>query len=55
MEKASKGPWTKFEHNSRAMQLREFALKEFWEIFVDNRPFGADAIYRQSNVQSKAP
>ena len=32
----------------------QLGLKEFWEIFVDDRPFGADAIYRQVNVQSKA-
>ena len=36
------------------MQLREHTLKEFWEIFVDDRPFGAEAINRQVNVQSKA-
>ena len=34
--------------------MREYTLKEFWEIFVDDRPFGADAIDRQVNVQSKA-
>ena len=36
------------------MQLREYTLKEFWEIFVDDRPFGAESIDRQVNVQSKA-
>ena len=36
------------------MQLREYTLKEFWEIFVDDRPFGADAMFRHGNVQSKA-
>ena len=35
------------------MQLREYTLKEFWEIFVDDRPFGAESIDRQVNVQSK--
>ena len=34
--------------------MREYTLKEFWEIFVDDRPFEADAINRQVNVQSKA-
>ena len=53
MEKASRDPWSKYEHNPRAM-LREHTLKEFWEIFVDDRPFGAEAINRQVNVQSKA-
>ena len=37
-----------------AMQLRGNTLKEFWEIFVDDGPFGADAFCRQVNVQSKA-
>ena len=54
LDKASREPWTEYEHNPRAMQLRERTLKEFWEIFVDDRPFGADAINRQVNVQSKA-
>ena len=36
------------------MQLREYTLKEFWEIFVDDRRHGAEAIHRQVDVQSKA-
>ena len=35
------------------MQLREYTLREFWEIFVDDRTFGADALFRHVNVQSK--
>ena len=54
MEKASRVPWIEYEHNHRAMQLREYTLKEFWEIFVDDRPFGAESINRQVNGQSKA-
>ena len=54
MEKASRGPWIEYEHNPRAMQLREYTLKEFWEIFVDDRPFGAESINRLVNTQSKA-
>ena len=54
MEKASRGAWIEYEHNPRAMQFREYTLKEFWEIFVDDRPFGADSINRQVNVQSKS-
>ena len=54
MEKASRRPWIKYEHKPRAMQLREYTLEEFWAIFVDDRPFGAGAFYRQVNVQSKA-
>ena len=38
-EKASRRPWIQYEHKPRAMQLREYTLKEFWEIFVDDRPF----------------
>ena len=34
--------------------MREYILKEFWEIIVDDRPFGEDATYRHDNVQSKA-
>ena len=54
MEKASRGPWSQHEHSPRAMQLREYTLKEFWQIFVDDRPFGTDSTNREVNVQSKA-
>ena len=54
MDKASREPWIEHEQSPRAMQLRRCTLKEFWEIFVDDRPFEADAIDRQVNVQSKA-
>ena len=54
MEKTSRRAWAEYEHSPRAMQLREYTLKEFWEIFVDDRPFGADAMFRQVYVQSKA-
>ena len=53
-KKAPRRPWIQCEHNPRAMQLREYTMKEFWEIFVDDRPFGAEAINRQLNVQLKA-
>ena len=36
------------------MTLREDTPNELWEIFLDDRPFEADAIYRQVNVESKA-
>ena len=52
-----KKPQRDFElsmNNPRATQLREYTLKEFWEIFVDYRPFGADSTNKQVNVQSKA-
>ena len=52
--KRPQGPWVECEHKIRAMPLREKTLKEFWEIFVDDRPFGAESINRQVNVQSKA-
>ena len=48
------GPWIEHEHSPRATQLRVYTLKEFREIFVDDRPFETDAISRQVNVQSKA-
>ena len=53
MEKASRGPWTENENSPGTMQLREYTLREFWKIFVDDRPFGADALFRHVNVQSK--
>ena len=46
--------WAENENSPRAMQLGKCTLKEFREVFVDDRPLGADAIYRQINVQSKA-
>ena len=36
------------------MQLREHALREFWEIFVDDKPFYRDACFKHANVQPKA-
>ena len=42
------------EHNPRTNQLREYALKEFWDIFVDDSLFGEDALLKQVNVHSKA-
>ena len=54
MEKASRRTWAEHEYGQRATQWRENTLKEFWEIFVDDRPFGADAMFRQVNVESKA-
>ena len=54
MEKASRRPWIQHEHSPRALQLRKFSLKELWEIFVDDRPFEADATNIPVNVQSKA-
>ena len=38
MQKPSRSYWIQYEHSPRAMQLREYTLKEFWEIFVDDRP-----------------
>ena len=35
MEKPTGGTWTDFEWSPRPLQLREYALKKFWEIFVD--------------------
>ena len=35
------------------MQLREYTQREFWLIFVDDRPFGADALFRHVHVQYK--
>ena len=54
MEKASRGSWTENENTPRAVQLRQYTLKEFWEIFVDDGPSGADAFFRHVNVQPKA-
>ena len=54
MEKASRRSWTEVENSLRTMQLREYTLKEFWEIFVDDRPFCRNACFRHANVQSKA-
>ena len=54
MEKTSRRAWTEYEHRPGAMQLREFSVKGFWDIFVDDRLSGADAIYRQVDIQSKA-
>ena len=42
------------EYNLRTSHLRGYTLKEIWEIFVADSPFGAEAINRQVKVQSQA-
>ena len=49
MEKASRWTW-----ETRTNQLRESTLKELWDIFVDDSPFGEDSLLKQVNVHSKA-
>ena len=52
MERASRRrSWTENENSPRT---RECTPREFWEIFVDDRPFGANACFRHVGVQSKA-
>ena len=51
MERATGGPWTEFECSPRTLQSREYALRGFWAIFVDERPFCRDA--SSKNVQKK--
>ena len=34
--------------------MREYALREFWKIFVDDRPFCRNACFRHANVRPKA-
>ena len=53
MEKVSKRAWTENIYSPGSMQLREYTLREFWEIFVDDRPFGAEAMFRHVNVKHK--
>ena len=38
MEVATEGTWTEREWSPRTLQLREYLLREFWAIFVDDRP-----------------
>ena len=52
--KGFEGPWTEHEKSPGTMQNFSFTLKEFWEIFVDDRPIGADTMFKHVNVRSKA-
>ena len=54
LERTSRKPWTEFEYSPRMVQLREHALREFWEMFVDDRQFCRDAWSKHAKVQSKA-
>ena len=54
LERASRKPWTEFEYSPRMVKSREDALREFWEIFVDDRPLCRDACSKHANVQSEA-
>ena len=51
MEKASRRSWTDYVNSPRTKELREYALREFWEIFVDDGPFFCDACFKHANVQ----
>ena len=39
MEKVSRWSWRANESSPKGVQLREYTLKEFWDIFVDDGPF----------------
>ena len=54
MKQVSRWSWTANESSPRALQLTEDTLKGFWKIFVDHRPFGAEALFKNVNVQCKA-
>ena len=54
MDKASLKPWTEFQFSPRTLQLRDYALRELWRIFVDDRPFCRNACFRHANVQTRA-
>ena len=54
MEVATGRTWTDREGDPRTLQLREYLLREFWAIFVDDRPLHSDTLYKHANVQSKA-
>ena len=54
MEKASRRSWTECENSPRTIELIEYVLREFWEIFVDGRPSCRDACFKHAKVQPKA-
>ena len=54
MEAATGRAWPNFGWSQRALHTREHVLKEFRQVFVDDRPFHRDAINRHANVQSKS-
>ena len=54
MEVAMERTWTEREWGPRTLQLREYPLREFWAIFVDDGPCHSDTFYEHANVQSKA-
>ena len=54
MEKASRRSWTECENSPRTIELIEYVLREFCEIFVDGRPSCRDACFKHAKVQPKA-
>ena len=54
MEKISRSFSTANENTPRAVQLREYILEEFWDIFVNDGLLGAEALIRHVHVQSEA-
>ena len=45
--------WTESEWGPRTLQLREYLMREFWAIFLDDRPFHCGSLYWHANVQPK--
>ena len=50
MEVAKGVTWTESACGPRTLQLREYLLREFGTIFVDDRPFHSDSLHGHANV-----
>ena len=53
-EKATGRQWKEFDFSARSVHLREYALRKFWEIVVDDKPFCRSGGFKHANVHSKA-
>ena len=54
MEVATGTTWTCHEWSQGAWHAREYILKQYWQVFVNDRPIPIDAINLHANAQPKA-
>ena len=54
MDVATGRTWTSYGWSQETWRAREYALTEYWQIFVDDKLVPRDAINSHANVQPKA-
>ena len=55
MQKTRRTVWPDLRWSQRSLQLREGALRDFWEILVDDKLFYREATCKHANVFNPKP